>query len=117
MKVLTNKTLYKCEHCNKMYQVGAACKIHEIKCSKNPENTVACSMCDHLKEVDKHVDVDMFYGYTTLKFKGFRCAVKDIGLYPLKAVHKGLIAQYPETFEDEEVMPKHCELKESSFPF
>jgi len=42
------KEIYKCDHCNKLYQRKHACIKHEIACHKNPENHRVCFGCMHL---------------------------------------------------------------------
>jgi len=49
MKIET-KEIYKCEHCNKLYQIKSKCLEHEKTCSKNPDNQRACFGCRHLEK-------------------------------------------------------------------
>lgn len=113
MKTLANVTRYRCEFCKKEYQVGAACKVHEIRCVNNPDNKIACIGCDFIQTVEKGVGYENDYGYTEMKSSnGFFCKKKGIGMYPPKAVHKDLIRRFPETFKGEERMPTECNLYE-----
>ena len=110
MKTIHNATIYKCDHCGKIYQRERFVPAHESACKKNPENNIACSGCAFMQEIEKRIDVDTFDGYRTITRKGFFCKKKKIGLYPPKAVHSGVIDKYPDNFEDEERMPTECDL-------
>ena len=51
MKIITNKTLYQCEHCGKKYQHKGHALKHEGYCSKNPYNNHKCfNGCMHLQK-------------------------------------------------------------------
>lgn len=109
MKKLENQTRYRCDHCGKEYKVGPACEKHEIKCSRNPENLIACLGCTFLREVEKNYEIEAPYGYMNDTRKGFYCLQKQVRMYPPKAVHSGIVDKYPETFEEDILMPKKCE--------
>ena len=118
MKVLENINLYVCEHCKKRYLKKHACEIHEILCYSNPENFRACSHCIHLEEttIDYEKDIircgenlGVIFDTETRKAKTFHCKKLDKLMYPFKAEKKGLIEMYPETFENQEQMPKTCD--------
>jgi len=47
MKIIT-KEIYKCDHCNKCYQIKSACERHETLCNKNPNNHRPCFECNKL---------------------------------------------------------------------
>lgn len=53
------REIYKCEHCNKLYQRKHICEYHERICIKNNENKRACYGC---KNLDKK-NVDYYAGY------------------------------------------------------
>lgn len=110
MKKLTNITRWICEHCKKEYKAPSCLPKHEKACKKNPANKIACIGCIFLKETKKDFDIDLSYGYTTIRVKSFHCEAKDVDMYPPKAVHKGLLNRYPGNFEDEELMPTKCSL-------
>lgn len=40
---------FKCNYCNKVYQLKKSCQAHENRCYKNPE-TRSCASCIFLKE-------------------------------------------------------------------
>ena len=49
-------TIYKCEHCGKIYQMKFYCNEHELKCRKNPANDRPCIHCDYLEMKDFEYD-------------------------------------------------------------
>jgi hypothetical protein len=42
---------YKCNYCNKVYQLKKSCQAHERKCYTNPE-TKSCASCKFLQQKD-----------------------------------------------------------------
>lgn len=112
MKTLSNVTRYRCDHCGKEYKKGHFCEKHEVACSSNPENAIACSFCQFLVEQKKLI---VEGSHSDRYANSFFCSKKSIGLYPPKVVHKGLLFNHPENFEDEELMPKSCELFDPGF--
>jgi len=112
MKIKTNVTLYICEHCGKKMFRKYAMEQHEKWCSLNPENRRACEGCEHLQETTIEVSYGHYDGSVTYhNAKAFRCTKLDKLLYPLKVEQRGLLEKYPETFEDQQPMPKTCEYK------
>ena len=49
------KEIYKCEHCNKLYQLKNWCLVHEKACSKNPDNDRACFGCQYLTKQNETI--------------------------------------------------------------
>jgi len=109
------KEVYKCEHCNKLYQIKRYALEHEKSCSKNPENKKAClDGCTFLIKKDAKVYIGIDHYYTgepvyenrTLLY----CEHKKIFLYPPKSEHK---QNYYTEFYDEEnenkPMPMTCD--------
>lgn len=47
------KTVYKCDHCNRLSLSKSGIKTHGKFCRKNPENKTYCYMCEHCKSVKK----------------------------------------------------------------
>lgn len=110
MRTLTRETYY-CDHCNKMYLTKGHCKIHEKKCSKNPENYRDCFTCKGLisdyigyTETDKHGNI-----IDQRSVKVFYCSFIDMYVTPPKAEHKNnmYVLDKQNVF-----MPKKCEAKE-----
>lgn len=119
MKVKEDVTVYTCDHCKRKMFVKKAMELHEIACYQNPENKRACSFCIHLEETELTYEKSMndmgpgggviFDAYSsTRKAKSFRCNFFNKILYPYKVQKLGLVEKYPETFEDQEPMPKEC---------
>lgn len=112
------KTVYTCDHCNRRMFVKPAAIKHEIACKSNPDNWTACTGCKHLKEIEEKevLDENHYIGRKTVR--AFYCNAKNIELYPIKCVHKGLLTKYPQSFKGALLMPKKCELRETpEFPF
>jgi hypothetical protein len=111
MKTKENVTLYICEHCNRKMQIKNAMIKHEEICSKNPKNVSACSGCIFMEEGE--TNVYYYHPYngeeTVRKCKTFHCKKLNKDLYPYKVVRKGLLSEYPESFEGMEQMPNKCE--------
>jgi hypothetical protein len=109
MKIET-KEIYKCEHCNKLYQIKDWCEYHESICKKNPENNRACFLCAHL--VSREKVVTLIHGYNgqeenrqlTLMY----CNKIKTFLYPAQVEVKG--NAYDLGDESNNPMPKECEL-------
>lgn len=79
-----NKPTYKCDYCNKLYQIRAACEKHEVKCNSNPENFRACGDCKFCEKVEEKFYIDMFDGEHETKVKVFKCTAKNIFIHPPK---------------------------------
>ena len=47
------KTVYKCDHCNRLSLSKSGIKTHEKFCRKNPENRTYCYKCEHCESVKK----------------------------------------------------------------
>lgn len=109
MKTKTNVTLYICDHCKKKLLRKWAMEKHEKYCGANPENRRACEGCQHLEETTVEVIYEGIYQDRIVKSKAFRCKALEKMLYPLKVEQRGLLEKYPETFEDQEPMPRTCE--------
>ncbi|NPA44811.1 MAG: hypothetical protein GXO49_04685 [Chlorobi bacterium] len=108
MKIET-KTIYRCEHCNKIYLRKHACEKHEIMCSKNPKNYRPCFDCQHLgkRNIDvflgNHFDGSESYKNVDLLF----CKEKNTFLYTPKNEIKE--NWYDLGDETNEPMPKKCD--------
>jgi hypothetical protein len=50
--ITETKTIYKCEHCRKLYQVKAAAERHENKCKRRPDYQRACFGCAFITKKD-----------------------------------------------------------------
>ena len=83
------KEIYKCEHCNKLYQIKNKCLEHEKVCNKNPDNQRACFGCRHLEKKNYTIYEDHHYGgELERKVELLHCPKINSFLYPPKVEHK-----------------------------
>lgn len=116
MKEKHNVTLYSCDFCNRKMQIKNAMIRHEKICTKNSDNFIACSGCDNCQEVKKTIHFDNhYYGDMQREVNSFYCKHHEKNMYPPKA--EKLAIMYPENFEDEMMMPKHCDFFNCKLPF
>lgn len=109
------KTMYRCDHCNKIYQVQGACERHETKCSKNPENDRACFRCTHSTnktvEIESGVDINQYSehetDYNNIGVVLPYCKKLKVCLLPPKAEHNN--NKYETVGVENKPMPKECE--------
>src|SRR5690606_16406104 len=101
--ITKQKTVYYCEYCNKNGLHAGHMKRHEEFCSRNPKTWAKCSDCIFCKQVNKtYIKHDPeYYGDYEVKTHGFFCEKKQVGMYPLKAIKKGLLDKYPDMFYGE----------------
>lgn len=108
-----NVTVYQCSFCKKKLFVKGAMERHEKWCTHNPDNFKKCTGCMHMEEAEVfykvEVSYDIYNGEETRMSKAFRCRKLDKLLYPMIVEKKGLPGKYPETFKDQQPMPKECE--------
>lgn len=113
MKIKENVTVYSCEHCKKKLFVKHAMETHEKWCIDNPANQPACIMCRNCETYKKEYTYEgEFDGYTienTHQATAYKCHALSVGVYPMKALKKGLPTKYPETFKGEILMPTDCD--------
>src|SRR5690606_2538475 len=84
------KEIYKCDHCNKLYQVKGAAERHEKSCHRNPDNERPCFGCNHFSGTTTTQFIDHPYsGQHEREVKVSFCGKKDSFLYPPKVEHKG----------------------------
>lgn len=115
MKELTKKVFY-CDYCKKHGLSKSSMSRHEKWCNYNPENRRACEGCINLEEVEVEYLFDSDeYGVIKKSSKGFRCKVLDKILYPVKAEKKDLPNKFPQTFKNQEQMPKTCEFYKNEY--
>lgn len=108
------KPVYYCEFCKKHGLSKSQMLKHERFCSQNPANDTICSLCTNCQPISK----TFTYNEGTeeeyeAKSNAFFCSAKQVGIYPIKAIKKGLLEKYPTTFKDQIQMPFDCELFKS----
>tara|TARA_R110002051_G_C8461625_1_gene458490 strand:- start:48 stop:404 length:357 start_codon:yes stop_codon:yes gene_type:complete len=105
MKIET-KEIYKCEHCNKLYQIKSYCATHETQCSKNPDNFRPCFGCVHLEKKETTITYETPIGENEYKVELLHCKKKELFLYPPKVEHKGNAYDFD---HENKPMPRECE--------
>ena len=109
MKIET-KTIYKCDFCNKLYQVKSAAEKHESGCFNNPNNKRACLNCNHLTKKEATITVGYHYDGSEQdrKLNLFYCNAKKVFLHTPKNEAKHNVFDLG---DDENLpMPKECDL-------
>ena len=104
MKIRT-KTVYNCEHCNKLYLNFRSAEKHELSCGLNPENKRKCFSCKHFMSNSDNA-FDSHNNSIGLQ-EAFFCKLKMEFLLPPAATHKKLKYNF-ESFENNP-MPVNCD--------
>lgn len=101
------KEIYKCEFCNRLYQLKHFAEKHEQICTKNPENKRACFGCAHLTKADYDIYSDWPDGSESKSTKSFCfCKKKSQFMYPPKVEIKNNMQDLGD--ESNNPMPKEC---------
>jgi len=110
------KEIYKCEYCNRLYQLKRFCIKHEESCKKRPDYIRPCHSCVHLKRVDETIcaGYDDEHGEEAERVvRVLFCDKVDSFIHPPSVAAKG------NAFEMEKkniVMPRECAFhKEHSY--
>ena len=106
MKIET-KEIYKCDHCNKLYQIKNSCLSHEKVCSKNPDNDRACFGCVNLTKKIETIYHDTWHGESESNVELLYCNKLDHFLYPPKVEVKGNMIETED--KENKPMPRDCE--------
>ena len=104
------KEIYKCEFCNKLYQVKKACAIHEQSCKKRPDYLRPCHTCLILKKKMETISsgVGSWYGdEVEMTVSVLFCSKLDCFIYPPSVAAKGNAFDMGDKPNIE--MPKQCE--------
>lgn len=109
MKIQT-KEIYKCEFCNKLYQIKNRCAEHEKVCSKNPDNKRACFGCVHLTKNKTTVEFDHAHREGEGETELLHCGLLKFCVYPPKTEIKGNAFATP--FIENKPMPRKCPHRE-----
>jgi len=105
------QTIYRCEHCKKLYQLSHACLKHEKTCKKNPENARACFFCQFLD-----YEVATIYdgkGNEQYKRELPYCAKLKSFMYPPIIEHKGKPSDMGE--QENQPMRKKCDMRRGMY--
>ncbi len=125
MKTIENVTLYKCDFCKKELKRKHAMENHEKQCNSNPINFRKCTQgCVHLETERIEVDYETYYDYENGEQQYvkeekdvFKCTKFDKLMFPYSIEKKDLPNRFPNTYENQEPMPKECEGFEEYKPF
>lgn len=106
--------VYKCDHCNKLYQKKHFAEKHEKVCVLNPDNKRACDECIHLTKKDQNICYDHFDGGETHRTLSLLyCPKIDSFLYPPKVEQKKNFFDLGD--ELNHPMPKECKHQTTVF--
>jgi hypothetical protein len=83
------REIYKCEHCNKLYQRKNACEYHEKICKKNPDNDRACFGCSNVQKITAKYVSEHSFGERAEDVEILYCKKIIRGIYPPIVEHKG----------------------------
>ena len=107
MKIETRE-IYKCDHCNKLYQRKHAAINHEKACPKNPKNFRKClDWCKHLRKKDATIEIDYLDSSCARTYSLFYCNAKKHFLYTPQNEYKGNFLELEGN--DNLPMPKDCQ--------
>lgn len=109
-----NVTIYGCDFCKKKLFVKHAMLKHEDNCLNNPKNIRPCLSCKNLERETIEVDFETYNyregtHYTVQEKEVFKCALYDTLMFPFSIERKDLHNKYPNTYDNQEPMPKECE--------
>ncbi|MCA8830301.1 hypothetical protein [Hymenobacter pini] len=113
MKVLSNRTVYQCDHCTTKRFTKQAALRHEQFCKHNPDNRHACFSCAHLVRTTEEAAVDEQGKLVTAKRTVFTCAALRKDLYSYVAERKNMLQYVGEA----ERMPLQCPSYELDNPY
>lgn len=118
MEVKENRTTYHCDFCKKYLFNRRAMEKHEAICINNPINIRACLRCGGCEYLTMDtIEVSFERGYVVdegyisdLQEKNvFKCDKLNKLMFPYSIERKNLHMKYPDTYQDQEPMPKECE--------
>lgn len=111
------RKVFKCDHCNKMYQVERACVRHELMCKKNPEYMRPCHNCNNIEKVTETIILagveDMWGNESERTVSVLFCKKRDCFIYPPSVAVKGNAFDMGDKPNEE--MPKECEFFEQKY--
>ena len=107
------KKIFKCEFCNKLYQVEKACAKHELSCKKRPDYIRPCHSCGVLKKQVETIWAgygDMYGNEVERSVSVLYCSKRDCFIYPPSVAAKGNAFDMGDKENIE--MPVECSLYE-----
>jgi hypothetical protein len=115
MTTKENLTQYGCDFCKKKLFAKHAMIKHEDNCLNNPKNKRPCLSCKHMDRATIEVEFKRWgspeYGedYSMQEKEVFKCNLYDKLMFPFSIERKDLHNKYPDTYQDQEPMPKECD--------
>ena len=101
MKIIPNRTLYRCDFCTAHRLSPAAALHHEHFCKRNPNNKHKCFGCQHLAVADGIAPDGR-------RLKSFTCEALNKPLYSYVAEKRGVAGTYGLLPEGSVRMPLAC---------
>ena len=104
------KEIYKCEYCNKLYQIKRYCEYHELACKKRPDYLRPCHSCKILDKINAKAlpGVSDWYGSEIERdVNVLFCKARDCFIHPPSVAAKGTAFDMMDKENIE--MPKECE--------
>ena len=108
MRVIPNRTLYKCDHCAKHRLTKAAAARHELFCRHNPQNKHKCFGCEYLVHTTSTKAIGANGEFQRGGNQFFTCAKKQVDMYTYVAERRKMLAKLGSV----ERMPLACDLYE-----
>ena len=108
MKILRNRTLYRCDYCAKYRLTKAAAARHELFCRHNPNNQHKCFGCQYLVVEAEAVGVRADGSLLRGGYQHFTCAKKGVDMYTYVAERRKLLPKLGDVGR----MPLVCDLYE-----
>jgi hypothetical protein len=103
------KEVYKCDYCNKLYQMKYHCHNHELSCKKRPDYFRPCHNCQVLGKVRATIWAgygDEYGNECTRNVDVLYCEKRDCFIYPPSVAVKGNAFKMDKLNIE---MPKECE--------
>lgn len=110
MKIETRE-IYKCDHCNKLYQRKWLCEKHESYCKKRPDYLRPCHTCKILRKQKETIlagySGDMYRNEAERTVNVLFCEKRDCFIHPPSVAAKGNKFEMGDKTNEE--MPRECE--------
>jgi hypothetical protein len=104
------KEIYKCDHCNKLYQRKLVCQKHELSCKKSPDYLRPCHSCKILKKQRETIWAgygDIYGNELERVVEVLFCEKLDCFIHPPSVAAKG--NAFDMGGKENIEMPKECE--------
>lgn len=105
MKVIPNRTLFRCDYCTKHRLTKAAAQRHEQFCRHNPNNKHKCFGCEHLVVTSQAAAVGPEGQLHHAGRQSFTCAKLGLEMYTYVAERRDIVDRLGAV----ERMPLRCD--------